>query len=198
MTEDQSIESLQRQLDEARAEVARLTPRLERGAGWLSDGDTLVSGETALAGIEQLVAQSAELRKLMEADGEMTKLYLPDENGVQVEIQHWAIRVLGASLLHSFKDIGAVNFAVYHIPSEEGPLEVTIRKEEGKTPAEVCAELRTEVEKLTKANLDLVARLDEAGRELERLRSGSCDEGCRISRMLREDAESLGDVITEG
>lgn len=64
MTPEQlaEVEQLRSELAELRAEVKRLKPRPERGAGWVSDGDTIVSGERAMTMLAELRAEVKRLR----------------------------------------------------------------------------------------------------------------------------------------
>ncbi len=47
--------------DALKAEVERLTPKFERGAGWVCDGDTMMSGEAVLKLVATLRARVATL-----------------------------------------------------------------------------------------------------------------------------------------
>lgn len=94
-----------------------------------------------------IAAQAAELKRtetFLTATPVLKEMHYTEENGVEVVVEHWAVKVLAASLLDSLlngREIGAANFVTMTIQTEAGPLEVTIRKAWGGiTPADKIAQ----------------------------------------------------------
>ena len=101
--------------------------------------------------IHALADEVDRLRGLLSGPPKVTKFTYTPEDGVEVEIEHWAVKQLAASLWDTFDEDGGINFVVMDVHGHErGTMEVTLRKVRGceKTPAGLIAELRAEVERL--------------------------------------------------
>jgi len=70
----------------------------------------------------------------------------------QLNIQHWGIACIAESFKNMFDDIeGAKNFITMTFSDKIGNIyEVTLRKNNGKSPADEIAELKEEIKRLTK------------------------------------------------
>lgn len=97
--------------------------------------------------VEELQQEIDRLRGLLQADPVIKSLRYTSEEGLELEVQHWAVRLLVASLLDTFQQCGGQNFVTLNLLSKEGPIEVTIRPCWGnrKTTAEVLDDLRQEI-----------------------------------------------------
>jgi hypothetical protein len=92
--------------------------------------------------IEELQAENGRLRGLLSGDPELLRAEFTRE-GSEIDIQHWAVRLIAASLWHTFEEEGGPNFISMEVMglSDKGPIEVTIRPKWGKkTPTDVFAE----------------------------------------------------------
>jgi hypothetical protein len=104
--------------------------------------------------IAELEAEIDRLRNLLSTDPKVTKFHYTPEDGVEVEVEHWAVRLLAASLAETFDKAGGVSFVTTTITGHpKGPIEVTVAPTWGerKTTAQVLAELRAENEGLRQA-----------------------------------------------
>lgn len=83
---------------------------------------------------------------------------VPKEGTRAEEIaQHWAAKSLAMDLLRSLGD--APNYVTMNLVTPSGDIEVTIRRAEGKTPAQVIRELNETIARLTRERDDA---LDQA------------------------------------
>lgn len=75
--------------------------------------------------------------------------------------QHWAAKSLAVDLLRTLGD--AENFVTMEMPAPGGgSIEVTIRRAEGKTPAQLIREQREQIERLTRERADALDQLAAA------------------------------------
>ena len=95
------------------------------------------------------------LTELVRKDPEVSRVHYDRDDGVTVELEHWAVRHLAVSALESFRQGGGTNYVTFTLASPDGWCEVTVRPCWGRrTPQQDLAELRAEVQRLR-------ARLDE-------------------------------------
>lgn len=116
--------------------------------------------------IDDLQAEVDNLREKLLGDPVVKKLHYTPEGGCEVEIQHWGVKMIAASVLDTFEQDGGPNFwtATLH-DREKGPVEVTVRPLWGtKSTAEVLDELRAELAEV-KEERDLLERLLDEVRE---------------------------------
>ena len=92
-----------------------------------------------------LLNEIDRLRKAMTEPGELKKFSYTPEDGIEFEIEHWAVKLIAASLWDTFDKEGGENFVTTTIDGHKrGPIEVTIRPCWGgkKTTSQVLGELR--------------------------------------------------------
>lgn len=109
--------------------------------------------------IADLQAEIDNLREKLLGDPVIKKFHYTPEDGVEVEIEHWGVKMIAASLLDTFEQGGGPNFwtATLH-DKDKGPIEVTVRPLRGtKSVAQVLDELRQELAQV-KAERDSLQR----------------------------------------
>ncbi len=97
--------------------------------------------------LPELLDEIERLRGLLSGEAIIKKMMYTPEDGVEVEVQHWAVKHIAADLATTLGP--APNFVTMtlHHP-DQGPIEVTVRRAWGKTVAAVQAEQLAEIERL--------------------------------------------------
>jgi hypothetical protein len=93
-----------------------------------------------------------------------------DANGLRVEVEHWACRLIAASLLETLADAPNGVTIAFESPGG-GTIDVTVQRPGGKPMARVIEDLREENARLSAAQYDTLRERDEACEEVERLRA---------------------------
>lgn len=118
--------------------------------------------------IDRLMAENDRLRSLLLSEEPMVrKLTYTQEDGLEVELQHWAVRCLAESLKDSLfdgreaKDVNFLTLTVSH--PDVGPIEVTLQKVWGgkKTPADQINELKQRIAALEQERDTIIATLND-------------------------------------
>ncbi len=187
-------QSLSRKLRNVR-KAARCFMRAKEYALW-EQGEGVAQAIERDAGkaarIAGLEAENARLRGLLEADPAVKRMTYSSAEGLEMDVSHWAVRHLAASLWDTFEEIGGPNFStlVVHAGKEgeesRGPLEVTVRPMWGtKTPVELLTEWKGRAARLETALAGLLHRAEDAGG------GGWVDphlpDACRDARALLEE-----------
>ena len=90
-----------------------------------------------------------------------------DEFGPLIDFSGTAIPVIAEHLADIFKRSGATNFLAVEFYSQElGPLELTMQRRRGKTPADIAMEYATKIEKIR----DVLAIKGASRDKLDRIR----------------------------
>jgi hypothetical protein len=134
--------------------------------------------------------ETARLRELLSGEPKVRQMTYTPEDGVEVQIEHWAVKLLAASALDILKGSGAENFVTFTLGGHpEGPVEVTVRPCLGgkKTPAQLLDELR--------------GTIAEQSQEIERLKGalrsvadGSDPEKCWSSDDMYHALEKVQSI----
>lgn len=97
-----------------------------------------------IAKVREQEAEIERLRGLLLGEGVVKKMMYTPEDGIEVELEHWAVKHIAANLANSLGEApNFVTMTVHH--PDEGPIEVTVRRAWGKTVAAVQAELKAEI-----------------------------------------------------
>lgn len=130
-------------------------------------------------------AEIDRLRGLLSGDAEVKHMTFSPEKGCEVEVEHWAVKLIAESLFKSLGD--APNFVTMTVThADHGPVEITIRRPEGKPVATVLAELRAEIDRL---------RAELAARPKLWIVRVRCPSGNTTHRSgLRADTIEIGSV----
>ncbi len=100
-----------------------------------------------IAKVREQEAEIERLRGLLLGEGVVKKMMYTPEDGIEVELEHWAVKHIAANLANSLGEApNFVTMTVHH--PDEGPIEVTVRRAWGKTVAAVQAELKAEIASL--------------------------------------------------
>jgi hypothetical protein len=86
----------------------------------------------------------AELHGLLNAEPMLVDTAM-DENGVRFSVQHWAVRLLGASMRNTLN--GAKNYVQVELVDDRGQMLCTIQRSEGKSPHQLRMEAEDERDK---------------------------------------------------
>lgn len=122
------------------------------------------------ARLAELEADNTRLKGLLEANPAVVRMEYTREDGSTVELEHWAVRHIAASLRESFRRDGGPNYFSIEVSGDGhdeeppwGPLEVVIRPRWGtKTPVQLHQEAMAEVERLRSSVQDAQSRIDGA------------------------------------
>lgn len=103
----------------------------------------------------------------MSAEPVLKSLWFTQEDGLEVQVEHWGVKLIAASVLDTLlngREAAEANFLTMTMQSDIGPLEVTVRKTVGgkSTPADQIALLKQEIEML-KEEICRRARLETSG-----------------------------------
>ena len=105
---------------------------------------------SALVVIKELCDEVERLQGLLLGEPKLISLSFTQEDGLEVNVEHWAVKLIASSLMDTLlngREPKDANYVTMTIQSEIGPLEVTIRKVIGtKTPADTINELKQEIE----------------------------------------------------
>ena len=102
-----------------------------------------------IARVRELTAEIERLRGLLLGDAEVKHMTYSPEKGCEIEVEHWAVKIIAGSLFESLGD--APNFVTMTVTHpEHGAVEIIVRRPERKTVADVLDELRAEIERLRK------------------------------------------------
>lgn len=97
-----------------------------------------------IAKVREQEAEIERLRGLLSGEAIIKKMMYTPEDGVEVEVQHWAVKHIAADLATTLGPApNFVTMTVHH--PDQGPIEVTVRRAWGKTVAAVQAELKAEI-----------------------------------------------------
>ena len=124
---------------------------------------------------EALLARVAELEALLAADPEVKRFTYTPEDGVEVELEHWAVRHIAASLWKTFEDDGGPNYLVQTVHgTPKGPMEVTIRPVWGnrRTPTMDLADAKKRIAELEALVATLADRCEKQSTLLSRKAEG--------------------------
>lgn len=115
----------------------------------------------------ELLTEVDRLTKLLSAEPAIKSLTFTQEDGLEVQVEHWGVKVIAASVLDTLlagREPSEANFVTMTMPTEIGPVEITVRKTIGgkSTPADQIALLKQEIEML-KEELCRRARLETSG-----------------------------------
>jgi hypothetical protein len=94
----------------------------------------------AIKQLEELEAENLRLHKLLAADTQIIEANYHRDAGINVTIEHWAVRHLAASFIESLKrgrKLDEANYIIMNIDCGEIPIEVTIQKKGGTTPGQM-------------------------------------------------------------
>lgn len=120
----------------------------------LSPGDP-VCKEAATA-IRKLQSEVEFLSGVMQGEPALKLFKYTQEDGFEGQIEHWAVKLIAASLADSLLDgrnPEDSNFVTMDLVSDIGPLVMTIQKKcSKKTPSTIIAELTARVAELEKEN----------------------------------------------
>jgi len=97
-----------------------------------------------------LRSEVSRLSQLLEAPPVLKSMSYTQEDGLEVNVEHWGVKMIAASVLDTLlngRDPSVANFVTMTINSDIGPLEVTVRKMIGcqKTPADRIHELESQL-----------------------------------------------------
>jgi hypothetical protein len=111
-------------------------------SGWHSEAEQLV----------EFLKRYDELKAMLEAEPKVKEFKYTDETGLEVAMEHWAVRHLVVSLYDSFDKLGGKNFATFEFElggHTRGPMEVVIRPKWGtKTQTQIIVELKARIAEL--------------------------------------------------
>lgn len=102
--------------------------------------------------VSKLESENARLSELlnMPASHRFESMMENGELVSQCEIEHWAMKLIAASLSETLGD--APNFVTLCFNPPEGKLEVTVRRVAGKSPAEAIGELQARISELEQSS----------------------------------------------
>ena len=122
-----------------------------------------LKGEVMTGELESLRAEVSRLNDLLHGEPKVRKFIYTAENGVEMEVQHWGVKAIAASVMDTFKTEGGPNFVTCTLDDgQRGPIEVTVRPLWGtKSTAQVLDELRKELAAAKAERDHLQRQLDE-------------------------------------